>query len=345
MVGDGVLRIPIQPSLRTGIQCVMVGRQRLPWRVAGDWLEIEMAKVRNSRRRSYAVFVESTTFCPAEIGESADLRRLGFCLDFSRSQASADLPKAPARAGHWLDSYDIFVANSNFTASWIKRRWSQDAVVLPPPIDTSVFSPPAAGDPRRHVILSVGRFFAEGHNKKHDVMIRVFRTMMDRGLLPSSWRLVLAGSRHTEKPSHLAYYEGLLSLAGGYPVQFAPDIPFAELLNLYRTSSIYWHAAGFGESEGSHPERFEHFGITTCEAMACGLVPVVIDSAGQRGIVAEGQTGYTFKSEEEMIAKTLHAVRDVETGHAEALRRAATASMRAYSPAVFHERVRRTFIG
>jgi glycosyltransferase involved in cell wall biosynthesis len=303
--------------------------------------------------RDYDLFINSTHY---SMLPSASARSLYFC--FFPRELPPDDPYTPrsfdllrrlflrrAPAAHWLDTYDLFVANSEFTAGWIRRRWSKRAVVLPPPIDTAVFTPPAPGEPRKQVILSVGRFFAEGHNKKHDVMIRVFRTMIDRGLLPRTWKLVLAGSRHTEKASHLAYYDNLLSLARGYPVEFAPDIPFQGLLELYRTSSIYWHAAGFGESEEETPERFEHFGITTCEAMACGLVPVVIDSAGQRGLVAEGRTGYTFHTEEQLIEKTLVAIRDVDSGRAETLRGAAVASVRAYSPAVFRRRVRRIFGG
>jgi glycosyltransferase involved in cell wall biosynthesis len=303
--------------------------------------------------RGYDLFINSTHY---SMLPSAARRSVYFCF-FPRELPAHDpyhprsfgalrrLFERRAPATHWLDSYDVFVANSGFTAGWIRRRWSKKAVVLSPPIDTGVFTPPAEGAPRRPVILSVGRFFSEGHNKKHDVMIKVFRAMIDRGSLPRTWRLVLAGSRHTEKASHVAYYDDLLSLARGYPVEFAPDIPFQELLGLYQTSSIYWHAAGFGESEEDTPERFEHFGITTCEAMACGLVPVVIDSAGQRGLVAEGRTGYTFRTEEELAAKTLQAIRDVESGRAVSLRRAAVASVKDYSPEVFRRRVRRIFGG
>lgn len=314
------------------------------------WPESEFEQ--SALTQGYDLFINSTHY---SMLPSAAAKSVYFC--FFPMELPPHDPYTPRSLGplgrlfqrrppatHWLDTYDVFVANSSFTAAWIRRRWSKDSVVLPPPIDTAVFTPPAAGAPRLQVILSVGRFFAEGHNKKHDVMIRVFRAMMDRGLLPRTWRLVLAGSRHTEKASHLDYYDNLLSLAGGYPVEFAPDIPFQRLLELYRTSSIYWHAAGFGESEEATPERFEHFGITTCEAMACGLVPVVIDSAGQRGLVAEGRTGYTFRTEEEMIAKTLLAIRDVESGRANKLRRAAAASVRDYSPGAFRRRARKIFL-
>jgi glycosyltransferase involved in cell wall biosynthesis len=49
---------------------------------------------------------------------------------------------------------------------------------------------------------------------------------------------------------------------------------------------------------------FEHFGITTVEAMAAGCVPVVIDKAGQREIVRHGTDGYRWTTLAELEALT-----------------------------------------
>jgi glycosyltransferase involved in cell wall biosynthesis len=49
---------------------------------------------------------------------------------------------------------------------------------------------------------------------------------------------------------------------------------------------------------------FEHFGITTVEAMAAGCVPVVIDKAGQREIVRHGTDGYRWTTLPELEALT-----------------------------------------
>ena len=66
------------------------------------------------------------------------------------------------------------------------------------------------------------------------------------------------------------------------------DASGAELRDLYGRASIFWHAAGLGEDPERHPDRYEHFGITTVEAMSAGAVPVVIDAAGQAEIVEQG---------------------------------------------------------
>ena len=74
-----------------------------------------------------------------------------------------------------------------------------------------------------------------------------------------------------------------------------PDASGAELRDLYARASIFWHAAGLGEDPERHPDRYEHFGITTVEAMSAGAVPVVIDAAGQVEIVEHGAYGLPLR--------------------------------------------------
>src|SRR5207247_4766844 len=69
---------------------------------------------------------------------------------------------------------------------------------------------------------------------------------------------------------------------------------------LYEESSLYWHATGFGTDSELEPEKQEHFGITTCEAMSMGCVPVVIRRGGQPEIVEHGRSGYLWNSEDEL---------------------------------------------
>ncbi|MFO7928518.1 MAG: glycosyltransferase, partial [Candidatus Humimicrobiaceae bacterium] len=69
--------------------------------------------------------------------------------------------------------------------------------------------------------------------------------------------------------------------------------------------SIFWHASGMGEDEEKHPEKFEHFGITTVEAMASGCIPIVINKTGQKEIIKNGQNGFLFSSIEELKEITI----------------------------------------
>ena len=76
---------------------------------------------------------------------------------------------------------------------------------------------------------------------------------------------------------------------------------------MYSKAKIYWHAAGFGEDLIRHPERAEHFGISTVEAMSHGCIPVVINAGGQKEIVNDGDNGFLWNTEDELVEKT-HAI-------------------------------------
>ena len=73
-----------------------------------------------------------------------------------------------------------------------------------------------------------------------------------------------------------------------------------KLKILFEQSKIFWHAAGYGEDEDLHPQRSEHFGIVTVEAMAAGCVPVVCNRGGQGEIVEHGRTGFLWTALEEL---------------------------------------------
>ena len=195
------------------------------------------------------------------------------------------------------------MAISLFTRDWIERRWGRSSEVLPPPVDTSTFTPPPAAEKER-IILAVGRFFHGEHNKKHLEMLRAFRRMCDRGLLPDGWELHLVGNVHRNRMLDMEYYADVERLAEGYPVRLLPDLPFSDLRREYRRAAIFWHATGWGESERRRPEKLEHFGLTTCEAMSSGCIPVVIAKAGQLEIVSPGRSGFLFCNERELITHT-----------------------------------------
>jgi glycosyltransferase involved in cell wall biosynthesis len=193
-----------------------------------------------------------------------------------------------------IDTYDVVWANSAFTQSWIRRYWNRESDLLYPLVGLESFKVAK----KQPIILNVGRFFAGNHNKKHLEMVQTFKGMVDHGL--EGWELHLVGNlAHGEE--HKIYYDMVRQEARGYPINFHQDLPFNELVNLYASSSIYWHASGYGENEKRNPEKFEHFGISTVEAMASGCVPIVIGKGGQKEIVAHGESGFLW-----------HKLRDLE---------------------------------
>jgi glycosyltransferase involved in cell wall biosynthesis len=57
------------------------------------------------------------------------------------------------------------------------------------------------------------------------------------------------------------------------------------------------------------PERAEHFGIATLEAMAFGCVPIVIRAGGQSEIVEDGRSGFLCSDTDELKKITGHVVK------------------------------------
>jgi glycosyltransferase involved in cell wall biosynthesis len=192
-------------------------------------------------------------------------------------------------------SYHRVLANSEFTRSWLKRRWSIDSTVVYPPCRDGI-----APAEKRPIILAVGRFVPD---KKADVLVEAFRTLCDRGL--RGWQLVLAGGgTANEWEGADRYLDGLKQRAQGYPVDLRMDVPGPELRRLFEAAAIFWHAKGYQVDAKAHPEHLEHFGIVTAEAMIAGCVPVVFAGGGQPEIVNHGADGVLWRTEEELVDRT-----------------------------------------
>ena len=163
--------------------------------------------------------------------------------------------------------------------------------------------------------------------------------MCDRRQLPEGWELHLAGNLPRTHLVHYEYFAQIKRLARGYPVRLLPDLTLTQLRDEYRRASILWHATGWGESERRHPERLEHFGLATCEAMSAGCIPVVIAKAGQLEIISDGTSGFLFRSERELVERTLRLARGHGEPWTEEMRRESERAARRYDRSVFEERL------
>jgi glycosyltransferase involved in cell wall biosynthesis len=211
-------------------------------------------------------------------------------------RARASLANAEPVGTSWLGTYDLVLSNSRFTQGWVERWWGRASEVLEPPVG---LREPAEKHP---VILSVGRFFApgRGHAKKQLELVEGFRRLCATGV--DGWELHLVGGC---SPDDRAYLEQVRSAAADLPVVFHVDASGAEVDELYRRASVYWHATGLGEDLDADPVRAEHFGITTVEAMSAGAVPVVIAAGGQTEIVRDGIEGFTFTDLDGLVGRLL----------------------------------------
>jgi glycosyltransferase involved in cell wall biosynthesis len=230
----------------------------------------------------------------------------------ARLRAAAATLTGRRRAPAALRSYDLFLVNSEFTRGWTRRRLGVQAVVLAPPVDPPRAAGPAGG--RGREILAVGRFFRGEHDKRQDVLISAFRQ-----LHALDWELHLLGGAD-ERPQTSERLAELRDLAGDLPVHFHVNAPGAELAERYARASLFWHAAGYGVDANRAPERLEHFGIATAEAMLRGAVPLVFGGGGQIEVVSDGVTGLHWRTPAELANRTRALIADPE--RAEALRAA-----------------------
>lgn len=155
---------------------------------------------------------------------------------------------------------------------------------------------------KEKMILTVGRYNKIGEHddfKKLEDMMRIFKSLCDTGLREYRFTLVV-----TYKEKDSKEIDRLSALCEGYPVDLLLNVSHENLVTLYQKAKIYWHAAGLGEDLINHPERAEHFGISTVEAMSAGAVPLVINAGGLPEIVKDRDNGLLWTDEEDLIQKT-----------------------------------------
>jgi glycosyltransferase involved in cell wall biosynthesis len=260
------------------------------------------------RSRAYDLYLAMVYVVPAHSRARTGLVLCQFPYQLGGPHPAAEAPARLLRKLLLKDELDGFkqvVCQSEYVREWTRRYWNRESLVINPPVDVPEQEP--AWNRKRNLLLSVGRFVAGGHNKRHDVLIRTFRKLVDGGL--GGWELHLAGSRHHD-PDSRRQYEQLEELAQGAPVHLQPDISREGLQRLYQEASIYWHAAGFGVDPEVRPGDLEHFGMTTAEAMSHGAVPVAIGLGGQPEVLRDGVDGYLWEELYQLEEHTLRLARD-----------------------------------
>lgn len=210
----------------------------------------------------------------------------------------------------YTKSYDVYLANSEFTASWIKKYWpginNRRIDILYPPVLKKA-DRPAKLPSKENIILICSRIDPE---KKILELATMFAE--NKNKFPG-YKLYIAGSTYANDQYLQSYFQKITTLAKQNPaIQLYPNVSFTELIELYKKAKVYWHGMGYLEDIEENPIRTEHFGMTVIEAMTYGCVPVVHNSGGPSMLVKKLNLDTCWKTEEEAIEKLEWITRNKE---------------------------------
>lgn len=205
----------------------------------------------------------------------------------------------------YLPAFDEIWVNSNFTRRYLNGHLRllgvpapKIRVVYPP---ATLPSTPGAPDWRdRATVMTVGRFFTGGHNKRQDVAIEIVRTLKEK--FGRSVKLQMVGALHASAASRDRFNE-LVEMADDLDAEFFPNASRSRLIELYAHAAVLIHTAGFGVDKYAYPERLEHFGIVPLEAASSGAIPVVYGEAGPAEVMGLLGCPTTFSSVNEAAEK------------------------------------------
>ena len=201
---------------------------------------------------------------------------------------------AKKQDNNFVNNTDLFIPNSNFTSYWLTQKWqitdNKKCVLYPPVTPVS-----ATAEKKRNQIFVCSRIEA---TKKIDLLLKAFESS---DFLKQNCTLVVAGSVKGESEE---YIENIQKISPSVKFYFEPSRE--EIEKLYAESEIFWHAKGINEE---NPLYFEHFGITTVEAMNAGCVPIVINKGGQKEIVND-TCGFKWNTTEELVSLTENLVKN-----------------------------------
>jgi GT2 family glycosyltransferase/glycosyltransferase involved in cell wall biosynthesis len=258
-----------------------------------------------------------------------------YVCQFPFEMEAAALAKERANLG----GYQRMLVYSNYTRVHVGHAFGESGVA---PVPVRVVYPPVpilGGDPTQkdRTILSVGRFFAGGHSKRHDVMLEAFRELLGR--IGGGVELHLAGSSSPLQPN-MEYVAQLRTMAADLPVRFHLNPSPQTLRALYARAPIYWHATGYGLPPDDAGEKAEHFGISIVEAMSAGCVPLAYAAGGPCEIIEDGVSGFLYDSSDLLLSKTAVMLEAGTEAYRIPIARRAAAAARRYSAEVFADAVR-----
>ncbi len=174
-----------------------------------------------------------------------------------------------------LEQYDILLAQYDLT--------EKNITIIPPGVDENRFVPVRKSqrlEIRERLGVSAGTIYAVGRmatNKGYDLLIQALGTTLK--LVPEVELLLAAGGEDSERDREkLAELKKLAQEIGVFErVKWCQYIPDVEMADYYQAVSVF-----------ALSSRYEPFGMTAIEAMACGTPTVITVHGGLRDLIEFG---------------------------------------------------------
>lgn len=171
---------------------------------------------------------------------------------------------------------DIVLVNSSHIQSEVKKRYSRDAIIVAPPVNTERFKPQK--QPKRSGFVVTGRQVAY---KRIDLAVRACSEL---GL---PLKVIGNGPEHHK----------LVSLAGP-TIRFMTNVSDAEMPEHFQTAEAFLFPG------------LDDFGITPVEAMAAGTPVIAFQGGGALDYVQPKKTGIYFAKQS--VASLKAAITDFQ---------------------------------
>jgi glycosyltransferase involved in cell wall biosynthesis len=188
------------------------------------------------------------------------------------------------QSGRGLELADGVISISRYAHSLIASKFGGPYEILLGPVDTDLFCPKPNQSFDRMSAICVSRIMP------HKGIDRIIAA------LPDGMRLRVVGRVY-----HQPYYEMLIEMSRGKNIEFIHDADDHTLVRLYRDSAIFLQGSTTKDCYGNTVQKPELLGLTTLEAMSCGL-PIIVSNVGSLRELVHNQTfGLTFTDHRDLV--------------------------------------------
>lgn len=184
-----------------------------------------------------------------------------------------------------LDLYDGVVSISRYAHDLIAAFYGGAHEIMIGPVDAERFCPDHTVARDNRTVLCAGRLLP------HKGVDRIIAA------LPSELRLVVVGRVYDDR-----YYQLLRDMARDKDVHFIHDADDVALMNWYRTAALFVQASTARDIYGNTSTKAELMGLTTLEAMACGIAVAVANTASLPELVPDRRFGRVFSNHDDLVA-------------------------------------------